>query len=577
MRKLSELSETQVPRKHFSKWSTLWEADPPVLPLRLGPGAPWPKVRRFVPAFLTSTLLHSSIVFFLWSIPFAALLAWLTGRPPQKPPSRPHEVVVEIQHLNLADYLPVIRPPGYGKAPGHGTIPGARPRLGGTRFDPRITIISNPHRPDNLRLTLRTENAPPALKLPKDLKIPDFISGGPAPIPAAPKSPAPARENVETVSHEKPNVAPPPQPVIPNVSLPKVAAPPPPPPVQLAMRLPSISAPQLEVPPPPPPVKSSPPPPPMAAPAPPQSAPQADSHPAAAPAATPPNKSEAAAPSDKQQSGGGPKIMALSVDPVPLKDLSQIPAGQHEGAFSVGPAGTSPGSPGGVPEGSPDAGEGGPIAGGDKSVAVGEGKGIPGGGGHDGSASATPSVSVSGQGGSSGTSAGTLAPLKAEDLVYAVKPDTPKTHAPSMVVSGSSYGGGGLRIYGVLHSDRVYTVYFSMPGKSWVLEFCARESARPVDSATRSMQINIQPPLMPPAAINQFDFHRLKGQPDAANATFVLHGILRADGSVSDLVVLQGLDPVSNAAACAAFSRWTFKPAVRGGAPVELEILVGIP
>ncbi len=57
----------------------------------------------------------------------------------------------------------------------------------------------------------------------------------------------------------------------------------------------------------------------------------------------------------------------------------------------------------------------------------------------------------------------------------------------------------------------------------------------------------------------------------------VLHGIIHEDGSVSDLTVLQGLDPTSDAAARAAFSRWKFKPALRAGTPVALEILVGIP
>ena len=57
----------------------------------------------------------------------------------------------------------------------------------------------------------------------------------------------------------------------------------------------------------------------------------------------------------------------------------------------------------------------------------------------------------------------------------------------------------------------------------------------------------------------------------------VLHGVIHEDGSVSDLVVVQGLDPVSDAAAYAAFSRWKFKPALRAGTPVSVEILVGIP
>jgi hypothetical protein len=186
-------------------------------------------------------------------------------------------------------------------------------------------------------------------------------------------------------------------------------------------------------------------------------------------------------------------------------------------------------------------------------------------------------VSVSGPAGSKEVTAGTLAPLKAEDLVYAVKPETPKAHAPSVVVTSGSSGGGGLRIFGVLHGDRIYTVYFSMPGKSWILQYCARESRPQVDAATRVVQISIPPPLVPPATIEQFDFHRPPDQQSSANPMIVLHGIIHEDGSVGDLTVLRGLDPTSDAAAQAAFSRWKFKPALRAGAPVALEILVGIP
>ena len=57
----------------------------------------------------------------------------------------------------------------------------------------------------------------------------------------------------------------------------------------------------------------------------------------------------------------------------------------------------------------------------------------------------------------------------------------------------------------------------------------------------------------------------------------ILHGFIHEDGSVSDLSVVQGLDATSNAVAIAAFSRWKFKPALRAGAPVAVEVLVGIP
>jgi hypothetical protein len=158
-----------------------------------------------------------------------------------------------------------------------------------------------------------------------------------------------------------------------------------------------------------------------------------------------------------------------------------------------------------------------------------------------------------------------------------VKPETPKARAPTMVVSTGSTGGGGLGIYHVLHGGKIYTVYLSMPGKSWVLQYCAHENPPQADAASREVRFQIQPPLTPPAVMDQFDFHRPPQPQDPANSMIVLHGTIHEDGVVSDLTVLQGRDPIDNAAAIAAFLRWKFKPALRAGIPVPLEILVGIP
>jgi len=272
--------------------------------------------------------------------------------------------------------------------------------------------------------------------------------------------------------------------------------------------------------------------------------------------------------------------MALSVNPVPLKDLSAIPGGVHNGQFSISPTGTLRGSPGGAPGGVPEAGEGEPGPGGDKSVAAGNGKGKPGGGG-EGSPAAAPSISISGppggKAGQGGVTGGTLAPLKAEDLVYPVKPETPKAHAPTMVVASGSFGGGGLRVFGVLHGGKIFTVYFPMPGKAWILQYCAQEQRPLQETGSRAVTIQMAPPITPPAVIDQSDFHRPPTAPGAANSMIILHGSIQADGVVKDLSVIQGLDPISDKAATLAFARWKFKPAERLGAPVAVEILVGIP
>jgi TonB family protein len=81
--------------------------------------------------------------------------------------------------------------------------------------------------------------------------------------------------------------------------------------------------------------------------------------------------------------------------------------------------------------------------------------------------------------------------------------------------------------------------------------------------------------LAAPTAVDQFDFHR-PATADAAGGVIILHGIIRQNGTVGELSLVQGTNSTSNAAAMAAFSRWKFKPPLRGSSPVSLEILVGI-
>jgi hypothetical protein len=584
--------ETPPPTDPSTFWEKLWETEPPVYPLRLDPCGPWPKVRRFTPAFLTSALLQSALILFLYTFPFALLIAWLTGRPLERP-APPEEVqIIKMKDLNIADFLPNIKPKGAAKAPGRAPKPGTHPRLGASHFDPRITIVSNPPKPDNSLLTLKNETVPPSPKPLLELKVPDVVSGGPKPLPAPPKAPDPAPEKpkvapppVPAPAPPPPEPAPPPKPVVnpllvapvtPHVT---VSAELPPPPVKFAAKLPDLPAPNLEVPLPPPPPKAAPAPAEQSAATPkPASAEASKTNGKEGEESSSGGKPSPATSAGKQDPGGGPQIMALSVNPVPLKDMASIPGGVHNGQFSISPSGTLTGSPGGKPGAPPDEGEGGPGPGGDKSVAVGNGKGKPGGGG-DGNPNPTagPSVSISGPGGGSGISSGTLPPLKPQDLVYPIKPDTPKARAPTMVVSTGSFGGGGLRVFGVLHGNKIFSVYFPMPGKAWILQYCAQQTQVDEQQDSRVVMIRMPPPLTPPAAIDQFDFHRPPQEAGAENSMIILHGTVKADGTVDGLSVIEGLDPVSNAAAMLAFAKWKFKPAELAGAPVGIEILVGIP
>lgn len=463
-------------------------------------------------------------MFFLNSVHVAAMLSMSTERARRRTSSHPRMIQYEFQHLTLPDYLPVINPPRREEASGPGEKPGDHRQVGRSYFDPRITIISNPPHPDNSRLTLNTENAPSGSTPLENLKVPDLISGIPTVPPAAPFFSSPMSNGPRSLipSSEQRSAASSPKPLE-------------------AQKLATTEKPTT-----------------------------------APPSLSPNNKSGVATASAQHNPAQSPKITALTADPVPLNGL--IPEGTRAGAFSVSPTGAVQGSAGGAPGAPTDVSGPGPRPHGKARDAV-ESR-APGGatGGNSALSPATsPAISVSGHAGAAGISAGTLAPLRAEDLVYEVNPLTPKTPAPKVVVSSGPWGGGGLQIYGVLHGQTLYTVYLSMPGKNWILEFCARETPPQLRPAAGVVQIHIDPPLAPPVAMARFDFRRPTPVQGPANSMIILHGAIQEDGSLSSLVVIQGRDPISNAAACAAFSRWKFRPAQRAGTPVALEILVGIP
>jgi TonB family protein len=147
-----------------------------------------------------------------------------------------------------------------------------------------------------------------------------------------------------------------------------------------------------------------------------------------------------------------------------------------------------------------------------------------------------------------------------------------------MVVTAGPGGGGGLQFYGVLKGGRVYTVYLPMPGKSWILQYCARDNlVRNEAPVSGIVVVRLDSGLVAPSPQEQFDFHRPPLSKHTTEEMIVLQGVVREDGSVSDLRIVQGLLNTVDQAAMAAFGRWRFRPALRDGKPVAVEVLVGIP
>jgi len=525
----------------------IWERDTPFQALGLHSSQPWPKYHRIVPGFLSSSLLHFSLLFFLVRLPIAKLLV----KPEAAEEHHAEHLVYMLPPLAFKDRLPNLKPPGSGGKPGRGNRPDRPPARGGQAFHPTLTIVSNPPHPDNDRQTIIQTSSPPELKIPKEIRLPNILIGSLAPPPPPPRPTPPPLKPIET------HVVVPPRSAVAPAAAPVLALVPP----RNPLPNPSLPVPLPEAP---------------AQPAPPEPDPQPAPQPAPPPQPAEPAEARNLAELDtRKTSAARAGLLSLSVEPAPPTESVTLPPGNRSGAFSISPEGGKPGSPGGVPGGDPlggNAGGNGPA--GDASTGVGSGNKGGGGPGASGPGSG-PNVSISG---SHGDDADALLPsFFSAAVVYPVA--QPGIRRPMMVVTTGPTGGGGLRVYGVLKGKKIYTVYIPMPEKNWILQYCAHDdSGTGQEPQHLNVEVKLEVPVAPPAVVEQFDFRRppLPPSEPTKRETIILQGVIEEDGSLGELKVYKGAGGAEKAA-LAAFSRWKFRPAQRESKPIAVDFLVGIP
>jgi hypothetical protein len=83
--------------------------------------------------------------------------------------------------------------------------------------------------------------------------------------------------------------------------------------------------------------------------------------------------------------------------------------------------------------------------------------------------------------------------------------------------------------------------------------------------------------VLPPDVQLRFDFKRQAVPFEKKNKPIVLKGVISDEGIVSELKVFQGVVPRMDDAARVAFSKWKFKPALKDGKAVAIDVLVGVP
>jgi hypothetical protein len=441
------------------------------------------------------------------------------------------KIYYPLPPANSAKPLPRIAPAGPGARPGDGAIQALPPALGSSARQNELRAVSNPAHPDNFRQTIYQRSSPPDLRIETEIKLPNVVLSAPSEVPKPSlraDDASPTRATHKATSDEAP------APTAQGSDSPLVT-----------FLKPALTQPRLAIP--------------------------------ISGAAKPTLNRAAGGHRDSGNGEGanipdGTDLLLLGVDPAGPAAAVSIPAGNRWGNFSISPAGKEPGSAGGVDYGMEGGGKGGIGAGGDGST--GEGPGGEGGGG--GNSGLSGVVSVRGAEGGSG-SGGQLGNEFALSMVYPVPPSL-TVRKNSLVVAVGPMGGGGLNAYGALHCGKIYSIFLSMPGQSWAMQYCVKSSTAtksPTDS--RGTVIHLEQGLVPPDVEARFDFRRIPVPPEKAYKKIVLKGTLTDDGVVENLEVFQGVVPQMDAAARAAFGQWKFKPAMQDGKPVPVEILIGIP
>jgi Gram-negative bacterial TonB protein C-terminal len=556
--------------KHAGWWSSLgvlWNRpDMPTLrePLELFAETPVAAFRFPQGSVAASILLHAMALMLL---PILLALPGGQASNPEFAVEQPQTIYYRLTTHEPFEKLPHIAPKGAGGQPGAGELQSLLAKLGSTAEHRRVIIVSKPVRPDNKHQTIFQPATPPDLKITMDLKLPNVIGGTSAMVPK-PQIHFNARASKPNQAHRVSTAAT--APSLANAS-----------PVRMAD--PTIAQPHLAV-----PINAE-----GARPMPTRSMVTTATEPSLtsdsgvvgfAELTLSPTSGPAAPGVDADEklsatnggvptSGDGSGLVVIGLDPAQAASLANLPAGNRSGEFSIAPGGGGGGSPGGSVGGAANAGSAGnaTTAGGDRSAGLGAGNS----GGGAGKSGTTGTLSISGNAG--GSSAGALDPTIIRNMVYPV-PSTLVLRRNALIVSAGPMGGGGLNVYGALQCGKIYTVFLPMPGKGWTLQFCqSGASAAKPNAQGSSTVIHMQQGLIPPDVESRFDFRRMPVPFEKKNKPIVLKGVIKEDGTLDGLQVFQSIVPQMDEAARVAFSKWKFKPAMKEGKPVSVDILVGIP
>ncbi len=479
----------------------------------------------------------------------------------------------EISYYPVSDYLPPINT-------GHKGM--AKPRKGQPKLA-KQEILSLPPNPDNQHQTIIT---PPQVRLNHDVALPNIVAWTPVPAaqPIAASSPSPSQTKIAQfqpqvvgpaadVSQLRPKLLVPPElrPTVvqpradlsqlnselklKNMAQPSAVEPPlsadqlklKPGQLNIAELQPQVAAPKLPVP-----------------------AQHASAKGAAGTAAA-----KAGAPAQPSLQGlstthGQGQIIALSLSPADVRGPIEVPAGNRSGEFHASPSGKAdaPGTPN-------VKGDANSTASGAGSQGKGNGPGSSNGNGLPSGISVgnpPPGAATSAVAGNPNSKTDAQMEERKRIIAAAMNPSIPSIARqpvpPPELPDNPEEDSIEARVFG---KKRYYSLVLNTPNLSsasgsWIIHFAELKQTDDKVKPTAPVALNEVDPAYTPDAMR-----------DRVEGTVTLYAVIRADGTVTDIKVLNSLDDRLDSSAMRALSRWHFRPGTKNGAAIPLEAVVQIP
>lgn len=487
----------------------------------------------------------------------------------------------EISYYPVSEYLPPINTGQKGAA---------KPRKG----EPKLAkqeILSVPPNPDNYHQTIVT---PPQVKLTKDVQVPNIVAwtAVPAAQPIAASSPKASQmripqfqqqvvEPAADVSGLKPKLLVPPElrpkAVEPAADLsalknsPKLAVAQPSavePPISadalklkagqlnIAQMQPQVEAPKLPV---------------------------AAQHASGTGEPGAGTTAKTAAPAQPSLQGlsssrGQGQMIALGLNPADVRGPIEMPAGNRNGEFHASPSGKAdaPGTPNIKGDATSNATGAGSGPGKGSGSGAGSGNGLPPGisVGNPPPGATTSAIAGNSGGNGAGGTGNPNAKLDEQKRVIAAamnpsvrsatrSPVPPPEPVPSLDVDSVEARVFGKKQY---YSLVLNTPNLSSRAGSWIIHFAELKETNNKTKPTAPVAENEVDPAYTPDAMR-----------DRVEGTVTLYAVIRPDGTVTDIKVLNSLDDRLDVSAVKALSRWHFRPGTKNGEAIALEAVVQIP